>query len=141
MRNTNIVVSTDKKLLQLDVIHSFLKESYWSKNIPIEIVKKGIENSLCFGVYIAKKQIGFARVITDFATFAYLADVFIVDDYRGNGYSKVLMNFIMNHEYLQGLRRFMLCTRDAQELYKQFGFTGIENPIQKMEIVKRNIYQ
>lgn len=141
MINSNLLISTDKKLLQLDVIHAFLKESYWSKNIPIEIVKKGIENSLCFGVYKEHKQIGFARVISDYATFAYLADVFILEDYRGKGYSKELMKVIMNHEELQGLRRFMLCTKDAHELYKQFDFKKIDNPEGKMEIVKKNIYQ
>ena len=135
-----MIVSTDKKLLQLDIIHAFLKEAYWSKNIPLEIVKKGIENSLCFGAYINNNQIGFARVITDYATFAYLADVFILEPYRGKGYSKELMNFIMNHEQLQGLRRFMLCTRDAQELYNLYGFKTINAPDQKMEIVKSNIY-
>lgn len=119
--------STDKSKLNLDYIHHFLsKESYWAKNIPMDIVKTSIEGSLCFGVYENNKQIGFARVITDYATFGYLADVFIDKDYRGRGLSKELMTFIMEQDVVKKLRRFMLATLDAHSLYAQFGFESQE---------------
>lgn len=126
---TDYIISDDKKKLDLDVIHQFLsKEAYWSKNIPIEIVKRSIDNSLCFGVYQGSNQVGFARVITDTATFAYLADVFILPEHRGKGLSKQLVAFIMAYPALQGLRRMLLFTLDAHGLYTQFGFTPVENP-------------
>lgn len=119
--------STDKSKLNLDYIHHFLsKESYWAKNIPTETVKASIEGSLCFGVYEKDKQVGFSRVITDYATFGYLADVFIDKDYRGRGLSKELMKFIMELELTKKLRRFMLATLDAHSLYAQFGFESQE---------------
>jgi len=119
--------STDKTKLNIEYIHYFLsKESYWAKNIPIELVKTSIEGSLCFGVYHQGKQIGFARVITDYATFGYLADVFIDKDYRGQGLSKELMKFIMEQDVIKKLRRFMLATLDAHSLYAQFGFESQE---------------
>jgi GNAT superfamily N-acetyltransferase len=119
--------STDKSKLNLDYIHHFLsKESYWAKNIPINIVKTSIEGSLCFGVYENDKQVGFARVITDYATFGYLSDVFIDKDYRGRGLSKELITFIMEQDVVKKLRRFMLATLDAHSLYAQFGFESQE---------------
>jgi GNAT superfamily N-acetyltransferase len=119
--------STDKSKLNLDYIHHFLsKESYWAKNFPTETVKASIEGSLCFGVYEKDKQVGFSRVITDYATFGYLADVFIDKDYRGRGLSKELMKFIMEQELTKKLRRFMLATLDAHSLYAQFGFESQE---------------
>jgi len=119
--------STDKSKLNLDYIHHFLsQESYWAKNIPIDIVNTSIEGSLCFGVYENNKQVGFARVITDYATFGYLADVFIDKDYRGRGLSKELMVFIMEQDVVKKLRRFMLATLDAHSLYAQFGFESQE---------------
>ena len=119
--------STDKSKLDLSYIHHYLsEESYWAKNIPIDIVKKSIEGSLCFGVYFNNQQIGFARVITDYATFGYLADVFIDKDYRGKGLSKELMKFIMEQDVIKILRRFMLATLDAHSLYAQFGFESQE---------------
>ena len=119
--------STDKSKLNIEYIHNYLsKESYWAKNIPVEIVKKSIEGSLCFGVYHQNIQIGFARVITDHATFGYLADVFIDKEYRGNGLSKELMKFIMEQDVVKKLRRFMLATLDAHGLYTQFGFEKLE---------------
>lgn len=120
-------ISTDKGKLNLPYIHHYLsEESYWAKHIPMEIVKKSIEGSLCFGVYDKDKQIGFARVITDYATFGYLADVFIDKNYRGKGLSKQLMRFILDWDSLKGLRRFMLATLDAHGLYTQFGFESME---------------
>lgn len=123
----DFLYSTDKSKLNIDYIHHFLcKESYWAKNIPIDIVKTSVEGSLCFGVYENNKQVGFARVITDYATFGYLADVFIDIDYRGRGLSKELMAFIMGQGVMKKLRRFMLATLDAHSLYAQFGFESQE---------------
>ena len=116
----NYSISTDKSKLDLSVIHGFLSTSYWAEDIPVEIVKKSIENSLCFGVYSENTQIGFARVISDYTTFAYLADVFIIEEERGKGLSKWLMECILKHEQLQGLRNFCLLTRDAHFLYAPF---------------------
>lgn len=123
----SFLFSTDKQKLQIEIIHYYLsKESYWAKNIPVEIVKKSIEGSLCFGIYENSKQIGFARVITDYATFGYLADVFIIKEYQGKGIGKELMKFIMEQTIIKNLRRFMLATLDAHELYAQFGFESQE---------------
>ncbi len=127
--------STNKDKLQFDVIYSYLsKESYWARNIPMEIVKKSADGSMCFGIYFNGAQIGYARMVTDKATFGYLADVFILEVYRGKGLSKQLMQFIMDQPDLKGLRRFMLATKDAQGLYKQFGFTQLVMPERIMEI-------
>lgn len=121
------LISTDKSKLQLDYIHHYLsRESYWAKNIPIDIVRQSIEGSFCFGIYKHEKQIGFARVITDYATFGYLADVFIDKEHRGLGLSKELMKFIMAQESIKKLRRLMLATLDAHSLYAQFGFESQE---------------
>ncbi|KAB2845857.1 MAG: GNAT family N-acetyltransferase [Melioribacteraceae bacterium] len=134
-------ISTDKSKLNLQIIHKFLSEdSYWSKNIPVEIVKKGIENSLCFGVYFNDEQVGFARIITDYVSFGYLADVFILPDHRGKGLSKWLMEEIMNYPDIKGLRRIMLATADAHELYRKYGFTTPANPDRIMEVHRPNVY-
>lgn len=128
-------ISTDKGRLDVPMIHRFLsQEAYWCQNIPIEIVERSIANSVCFGVFLNDQQIGFARVVTDLATFGYLADVFILPAYRGHGYSKQLMRFIMNYGPLQGIRRMMLVTQDAHGLYRQFGFAPIETPENTMFI-------
>jgi GNAT superfamily N-acetyltransferase len=122
-------ISTDKARLDLGVIHQFLsQESYWAKNIPLELVQKAIDNSLCFGVYDNSQQVGFARVVTDYATIAYLSDVFILPSHRGRGLSKKLVQCIQEHPDLQGLRRWILITRDAQDLYAQFGYVNPEDP-------------
>ena len=134
-------ISTDKEKLQIAVIHHYLSvESYWAKHIPLKTVKQSIENSLCFGVYFKNEQIGFARVITDYATFGYLADVFILEAHRGKSLSKQLMESIMAHPKLQGLRRFCLATRDAHSLYAQFGFKALSKPENIMEIKHDNFY-
>jgi GNAT superfamily N-acetyltransferase len=123
----NYLFSTDKSKLQAEYIHHYLSvESYWAKNIPIDIVKTSIEGSLCFGIYLNEQQIGFARVITDNATFGYLADVFVDKDHRGKGLSKELMRFILEQDIMKKLRRFMLATLDAHSLYAQFGFESQE---------------
>ena len=113
------LISTDQKKLNLKLIHEFLKDSYWAKEIPFEILKKSVQNSYCFGVYKDENQIGFARIVSDFATFAYLADVFVLEEHRGMGLSKWLMECIMKDPNLQNLRTFSLATWDAHGLYEK----------------------
>ncbi len=124
----NFTISTDKNKIDIDYVHEFLSHSYWSPGVPIETVKKAMNGSLCFGVYDNDKQIGYARMVTDTATFAYLADVFIDENYRGNGLGKWLVKTILVHPDLQGLRRILLATKDAHKLYEQLGFIAINNP-------------
>lgn len=136
------VFSDDKSKLDAAAIHGYLSfKSYWAKGIPLETVKRSIENSLCFGIYKDGQQIGFARWITDKATFGWLADVYIDEQYRGLGLSKKLMSLMLFHPDLQGLRRYMLGTLDAHGLYTQFGFKAIENPERLMGVVVANAYQ
>jgi N-acetylglutamate synthase-like GNAT family acetyltransferase len=137
-----VYVSTDSAKLDLDVIHGYLVQSYWSKGIPRETVAHAIQHSLCFGAYDSNgPQVGFARVITDFATFAYIADVFVLESHRGRGISKLIMECIKQHPELQGLRRWTLSTKDAHTLYAQFGFTPLNSPGNFMEILRPNIYE
>ena len=134
-------ISTDKTKLDINAIHDFLStKAYWSLNIPKSTVATAIENSLCFGVYNGAEQIGFARVITDYATIAYLGDVYILEKERGKGLSKWLMETIMSHSSLQGLRRWILLTGDAHELYNKFGWTNIADPTKWMEVHNKNVY-
>ena len=141
MDTGTFLISTDRSKLDLDVIQRFLSRSYWAEGIPRETVARSIENSLCFGVYNGAEQVGFARVISDFATYAYVADVFILEPYRGRGLAKELMATIMAHPKLQGLRRWSLGTRDAHGLYEQFGFARVENPARTMmEIADPDVY-
>lgn len=129
-----LVFSTDRARLDIDLIHGFLsRESYWAPGIHRELVELGIANSLCFGVYEDRRQLGFARVVTDGAGFAYLCDVFVVDAARGRGLGKRLMAFVMGHPRLQRVRRFMLATRDAHDLYTPHGFAPLANPHVFME--------
>ena len=142
MEMGRFLISTDRSKLDVDVIHRFLARSYWAEGIPRETVVRSIENSLCFGVYDNARQIGFARVISDFATYAYVADVFILEPYRERGLGKELMASIMAHPDLQGLLRWSLGTRDARGLYAQFGFKPVVNTRARMvmEIVDPEIY-
>lgn len=140
-KKDHYLVSTDKSKLNISIIHSYLSRSYWAENIPKEIVAKAIENSLCFGVYNGNKQIGFARVISDYATFAYLADVFILEEERGKGLSKFLMECILKHKNLQGLRNFCLMTKDAHSLYARYGFKNIPQPENFMANKIEGIYK
>ena len=134
-------ISTTQDEFDFEVIHAFLKESYWSPGIPAQTLSKAIENSLCFAILDSKNNtVGFARMITDKATFAYLADVFIVESVRGQGLSKWLMQSIQDHPELQGLRRVVLITRDAHGLYEQYGFGPIAHSDRMMEIVRPDIY-
>jgi len=134
-------ISTNKEKLDIPFIHRFLSHSYWAEDIPVDMVKRSIDGSMNFGVYNGSRQIGFARVITDHATFGYLADVFIDENYRGLGLSKWLMQTIMAHPQLQGFRSWQLATRDVHGLYAQFGFKPLENPERIMRIVVPDIYK
>lgn len=134
-------ITTEKEKFDVEFIHSFLTHSYWAEGISKEVIKRSIEGALCFGLFENDKQIGFARMITDKATFAYLADVFIIEEYRGRGLSKWLMEVIMSHPSLQGLRRMMLATKDAHGLYEKFGFTALNNVDRWMQINDPNIYK
>jgi len=135
-------ISNDARRLDVDVIHGFLAEqSYWSRGIPRSTVERAIENSLCFGVYCGTTQVGFVRIVTDRATFALLADVFVLEAHRGKDLSKWLMRCVVAHEDLQGLRRFLLLTSDAHGLYSQFGFEPIGSPARFMEILRPDIYR
>jgi GNAT superfamily N-acetyltransferase len=135
-----IVVTTDRSRLDLDVIHGFLTTSYWARGVPREIVARSMENSLCFGAFDGDRQVGFARVISDRATFAYICDVFALESDRKRGIGKSLMAAIMAHPELQGLRRWMLATRDAHGLYRQFGFGAPAHPDRQMEVLDRTPY-
>jgi len=138
----DVLISDDKGLLDRALIHGFLSEqSYWAKGIPAETVDRSLEHSLCFGIYRAGRQAGFARVVTDSATFAWLADVFIVDEQRGHGLGKRLIAAVVAHPQLQGLRRFLLGTADAHGLYAQFGFEPIKQVERFMEIKPEKPYK
>ena len=133
-------ISTDSARLDVDAIHAFLTQSYWSPGIPRATVARAIANSLCFGVFWQGQQVGFARMVTDRTTFAYLCDVYVLEAHRGHGLAKQLMDRVMRHPDLQGLRRMMLATRDAHGLYAQFGFTALSAPDRIMEVVNPEIY-
>ena len=133
-------IRTDPKQLDLDAIHAFLSRSFWAEGIPKETVAKAIANSLCFGVFHGNAQVGFARVVTDRATFAYLCDVYVLESHRGRGLGKWLMETVMAHPDLQGLRRFQLVTRDAHGLYSRHGFESPLNPERQMEIFRHGMY-
>lgn len=133
-------VSTDRSRIDVAAVHAFLCTAYWSPGIPEAVIRRGIAGAICFGIYHGRDQVGFARVITDQATYAYLADVYVLEAHRGRGLAKWMMQVIMSHPSLQGLRRFSLSTRDAHSLYKQFGFEIVANPDRQMEILRRDIY-
>lgn len=133
-------ITTDRTQVDAALVAEFLGASYWAKGIPSATVRKSIENAMCFLVFDGDRQVGFARVITDRATFAYIGDVFIVDAYRGRGLSKWLMACITSHPELQGLRRWILATADAHGLYEQFGFTPLKKPENFMERHDPQVY-
>jgi N-acetylglutamate synthase-like GNAT family acetyltransferase len=141
-RRGEFLISTDRARLSLDVVHGFLTTCYWAKGIPRQIVARSIEHALCFGIYRdGGEQVGFARVISDFATIAYVGDVFILEKHRGRGLGKWLMQCITQHPALQGLRRWILTTRDAHGLYSQVGFTPVKSPERFMELHNPNVYE
>jgi GNAT superfamily N-acetyltransferase len=139
-RRGTFTISTDRSKLDRGAIHEFLTAAYWGKGIPRETVDRSIEGALCFGLFEDGRQVGFARVITDRATFAYLADVFVLESHRGRGLAAWLMETILAHPDLQGLRRWMLLTRDAHPLYRKVGFTGLAHPERVMEKVDAQVY-
>lgn len=128
-----INISDDKNKIDINLVHQFLTQSYWAKGRTIEEVKRSIDNSICFGIYNEEKQIGFARIISDFVVVAYLLDVFIVEEHRGKGLSKLLLKKIFEDARFAGVKKWMLATADAHDLYKQFGFHGIQSPEKLME--------
>ncbi len=140
-RRGDYVISTDRARLDLDVVHGFLTNCYWANGIPRELVARSIQHSLCFGIYDGSaRQVGFARVISDYATFAYIGDVFVIESHRGRGLSKWLMECIIQHPLLQNLRRWILATRDAHGLYSKFGFSPLEKADRFMELHHRDVY-
>jgi GNAT superfamily N-acetyltransferase len=141
MLRENYQISTNKRRLDVALIHDFLRSTYWAKDIPRSVVERSIRNSLCFGVFHRGKQIGFARVITDRATLAYLADVFVVPKHRGHGVGRMLIARILAHRDLQGLRRILLATHDAHGLYASFGFKPLAHPERFMTIARPGVYQ
>jgi N-acetylglutamate synthase-like GNAT family acetyltransferase len=134
-------VTTDASKIDRDLVHRFLAESYWSKGIPRELFERAIANAICFSLYDGAAQVGFARVVTDRATFAYLADVFVLASHRGRGLSKLIMETIVAHPDLQGLRRWVLATRDAHGLYARYGFAPLADPDRFMERWDPQVYQ
>ncbi len=139
-----ILVSDDRARLDAAAIHAYLSRSYWAAGIPRSVVDRSLAASLCFGAYdldAGGAQVGFARVITDRATFAYLCDVYVLESHRGRGVSSLLMRALMSHPDLQGLRRWMLVTRDAHGLYAKFGFAELQNPAATMEMRDPDVYR
>ena len=136
----SFTISDDRARLDRAAVHRFLDGSYWAKGIPREVVDRSIDHSLSFGVYDGEAQVGFARVVTDFATYAYVADVFVLESHRGRGLARWLMETILSHPDLQGIRRWNLVTRDAHELYRRVGFRDVAKPGNYMELVDRDIY-
>ena len=141
-RRGEFLISTDPARHDLDVIYNFLTNCYWAKGIPRDVVARSIEHALCFGVYDGSgAQVGFARVVSDFATVAYLGDVFVLESHRGRGLSKWMMECILQHPALQNLRRWILLTRDAHELYRKYGFTALKSPDRYMELHRPDVYE
>jgi GNAT superfamily N-acetyltransferase len=140
VRQGPFLVSDDRSRLDLEVIHGFLRTAYWSLGVPADVVKRAIEGSLCFGLFEHDRQVGFARTITDRATYAYLADVFVLPSHRGRGLGHWLMECVMAHPDLQGLRRFSLVTADAHALYRPFGFEALASPDRYMERFVPDVY-
>ncbi len=136
-----LLITTDPGMLRIDTIHEYLSQtSYWAKERTRAQTETAIANSLCFGLYRGSQQLGFARVVTDFATFAYLGDVFILPELQGAGLGKWLMDVVMSHPDLQGFRRWILATRDAHKLYEKYGFTDLKHPERWMEKAAPNAY-
>ena len=127
-------VSTDTTRLDVGAIHAFLTQAYWSPGVPLATVAKAVQNSICVGAYLGQEQVGFARAVTDKATFAYLADVYVLESHRGSGLSRRMIEAMTGHPELQGLRRMMLATRDAHGLYEKFGFKPLAAPARFMEL-------
>jgi GNAT superfamily N-acetyltransferase len=140
-KRNGVLVTTDPAKQDVAAIHAFLTRAYWCEGIPRDIVERAVRNSLCFGLFDGAAQIGLARVVTDYTTFAYLCDVYVLESHRGRGLGKWLIECVMAHPQLQGLRRFSLATRDAHGLYAQFGFQPLAKPEAFMERHKPDIYK
>lgn len=140
-KRDNWTISTDPARQNVDTIHAFLASAYWSEQIPRDVVERAVRNSLCFGLFAGEAQIGLARMVTDYATFAYLCDVYVLESHRGHGLGKWLIECVMAHPQLQGLRRFNLVTRDAHGLYASYGFKPLAKPESHMERHKPDIYK
>ena len=138
--NGSYSLTADRARIDVDAVHAFLTRSFWATGISKELVAKSIAHSLCFGVFDGRAQVAFARVVTDSSTYAYLCDVYVLEEYRGRGLGKWMMEFVMRHPDLQGLRRFQLVTRDAHGLYTRFGFKTPANPERQMEIFRPGLY-
>lgn len=135
------LISTDPARLDAQAVQAFLRSSYWAEGIPLEVVERSLRGSLCFGLYAAESQVGFARVVTDQATFAYVCDVHVLPPHRGQGLGRWLMECVLGSPRLQGLRRWMLVTRDAHRLYAQVGFQPLADPARVMEIARPGMYR
>jgi GNAT superfamily N-acetyltransferase len=133
-------ITSDKSRMNVKAAHAFLTQAYWSSGVPLSIVQKAFDNSLCFAALSEREQVGFARVVTDKATFAYLADVYVLQAHRGQGLAKRMVEAVQKHPDLQGLRRFMLATRDAHDLYSRFGFSPLSAPSRFMELHNPDVY-
>jgi GNAT superfamily N-acetyltransferase len=141
-RRGEFLVSTDPRRLDLHGVHHFLTNCYWAEGIPLEVVERSVKHALCFGIYDGSgAQVGFARVVSDFSTVAYLGDVFVLESHRGRGLGKWMMECIMQHPALEGMRRWILVTRDAHGLYKQFGFTPLQSAERFMELHRPDLYE
>ena len=140
-KKDNLIVTTDPARQDVDAIHAYLTCAYWCEGIPREIVERAVRNSLCFGLFDGAAQVGLARVVTDYATYAYLCDVYVLESHRGRGLGKWVIECVMVHPQLQGLRRFNLATRDAHELYSPFGFEPLRQPEVHMEKHKPDVYK
>jgi len=142
IEHDDYIITTDKSLLKPRQIHAWLStEAYWSKNIPFPLVKQAFDHSFCIGILKGEQQIAYARLVTDYASFGYLADVYVVEEHRGKGLSKKMLSVVMELEWVKGLRRIMLATLDAHELYRQMGFVGTAFPERFMEINRPAIYE
>ena len=139
-RRGDYAITSDAVRMDVAAIHAYLSRSYWAAGIPLALVPRAVDHSLCFGLFHRDQQVGFARVVTDRATFAYLADVYVLEVHRGQGLSKWLIEAVREHADLQGLRRFMLSTRDAHALYRQFGFKELTFPARLMEVLDPDVY-
>jgi len=137
---TDYEISLDSDRFDVEAIHAYLSQSYWAKDIPLGVLRKAMANSLCVGAFAGTEQVGFARLVTDRATFAYLADVYVLEAHRGHGLSRRLVAALVEHPELQGLRRLMLVTRDAHGLYEKFGFTALAHPSRVMELHRPDVY-
>lgn len=141
MRYGDYRITTDPNRIDRQAVHQFLARSYWSPDLPRDFVDRALQHSLCFSILREDQQVGFARVVTDYATFAYLCDVYVLEAHRGQGLSKQLLRLVMEHPGLQHLRRFLLATRDAYQLYRQFGFQQLESPETYMEIFRPDAHR